>query len=88
MQITAQNLEKKITDAGNLILARIMADGKPHKHQLRRTETITYGTPIVYNTAEEVMSDVDAMNTDVGALVHYHPNRPSQRYVVKYGEIL
>lgn len=88
MQITAKNLEQKITDNGNIILLRTMADGKPHRHQLRKTETISYSTPIVYNTAEEVMSDVDAMNTDVGALVHLYPNRPSQRYTVKFGEIL
>lgn len=88
MQITAKNLEQKITDNGNIILLRTMADGKPHKHQLRRTETIAYSAPIVYNTAEDVMSDVDAMNTGVGALVHLYPNRPSQRFVVKYGEIL
>lgn len=88
MQITAKNLEQKITDNGNIILLRTMADGKPHRHQLRKTETISYSTPIVYNTAEEVMSDVDAMNTGVGALVHLYPNRPSQRFVVKYGEIL
>lgn len=88
MQITAKNLEQKITDNGNIILLRTMADGKPHKHQLRKTETISYSTPLVYNTAEEVMSDVDAMNTDVGALVHLYPNRPTQRYTVKFGEIL
>lgn len=88
MQVTAKNLEQMIKDNGNMILLRIMADGKPHRHQLRRPETIAYSTPLVYNTAEEVMSDVDDMSTDVGALVHYHPYRPTQRYVVKYGEIL
>ena len=88
MQITAKNLEQKITDNGNIILLRTMADGKPHKHQLRKTETIAYSTPLVYNTAEEVMSDVDAMMTNVGALVHMYPNRPTQRYTVKFGEIL
>lgn len=88
MQITAKNLEQRITDNGNIILLRTMADGKPHKHQLRKTETISYSTPLVYNTADEVMSDVDAMNTDVGALVYLYPHRPTQRFVVKYGEIL
>lgn len=88
MQITAQNLEQMVKDNGNMILLRIMEDGKPHKHQLRRPEIISYYTPVVYDTAEEVMSDVDAMGTDVGALVHLDPYRLNQRYVVRYGEIL
>ena len=58
MQLTAKNLDKRLDDAGLLILARIMADGRPHTHKLRRTETVEYAPAVTYNTAEEVMSHV------------------------------
>ena len=88
MQLTAKNLDKRLDDAGLLLLARVMADGTPHTHKLRRTETVTYAPPVTYNTAEEVMSHVTDMANDVVALIHKHPNRPTMRYTVKYGEVL
>ena len=88
MQITATNLDTVLHDAGNLILARVMADGKPHKHQLRKTETVAYGAPLIYNTAEEVMCDVTDLPENTAAVIHHFPNRPTQQYKVKYGEIL
>ena len=88
MQLTAKNLDKRLDDAGLLVLARIMADGTPHTHKLRRTETVSYAPAVTYNTAEEVMSHVTDMTDDVVALIHKHPHRPTQKYVVKYGEVL
>lgn len=88
MQLTAKNLDKRLDDAGLLILARVMADGTPHTHRLRRTETVEYAPAVTYNTAEEVMSHVTDMMDNVVALIHKFPNRPAQRYTVKYGEVL
>ena len=88
MKITADNLDKVLHDAGNLILARIMADGTPHTHKLRRTETVEYTPAVTYNTAEDVMSHVTDMMDGVVALIHKFPNRPTQRYTIKFGEVL
>lgn len=88
MQLTAKNLDKTLDDAGLLILARTMADGTPHTHKLRRTETVAYAPAVTYNTAEDVMSHVTDMTDGVVALIHKFPNRPAQRYTVKYGEVL
>ena len=88
MQLTAKNLDKTLDDAGLLILARTMADGTPHTHKLRRTEIVAYAPAVTYNTAEDVMSHVTDMTDGVVALIHKFPNRPAQRYTVKYGEVL
>lgn len=88
MQLTAKNLDKRLEDDGLLILARIMADGTPHTHKLRRTETVAYAPAVTYNTAEDVMSHVTDMTDGVVALIHKFPNRPAQKYVVRYGEVL
>lgn len=88
MQLTTKNLDKTLDDAGLLILARTMADGTPHTHKLRRTETVAYAPAVTYNTAEDVMSHVTDMTDGVVALIHKFPNRPAQRYTVKYGEVL
>lgn len=88
MQITADNLNKVITDGGHLLLVRPMADGNPHKHQLRKTETVEYSTPLTYNTVEDIMSDVDVMRKDTVALIRHFPNRPTQKYTIKFGEVL
>lgn len=88
MQITAQNLIQRITENGNLLLARIMNDNAPHKYQLRKTETVTYAPALVYNTVEDVMSDVNVMMDDTVALIQYFPNRPTQKYTIKFGEVL
>lgn len=88
MQLTAKNLDKTLENDGLITLARIMADGRPHTHKLRRTETVEYAPAVTYNTAEEVMSHVTDMMDGVVALIHKFPNRPTMRYSVKYGEVL
>ena len=88
MQITAKNLDKVITDGGQLLLVRPMFDGTPHKHQLNKRDTVEYAPALTYNTVEDIMSDVNVMRKDTVALIRHFPNRPAQRYTIKFGEVL
>lgn len=88
MKITAENLNQKLDEAGNLLLVKVQQDGNPHKYQIPKTDTVTYAPPLVYNTAEEVMSEVNLNPESLVTLIHFHPNRPTQKYIVKFGEVL
>lgn len=88
MQLTAKNLDEILEDSANIILARPMSDGTPGTYRLQPTETVAYAPAVTYSTAEEVMSHVTDMLDNSVALIRKYPNRQTQRYVVRYGEVL
>lgn len=88
MEITAKNLDEVLEDSANIILVRPVPDGTPMTYRLQPTETVSYAPAVTYSTAEEVMSHVTDMLDDSVALIRKHPHRPTQKYVVKYGEVM
>ena len=88
MQITAKNLDTVLDNSAHIILVRPSPDGTPMTYRLQHTETVGYAPAVTYSTAEEVMSHVTDMMDNVVALIHKHPHRPTQKYVVRYGEVL
>lgn len=88
MQLTAKNLDEVLEDAAHIILVRPVPDGTPMTYRLQPTETVSYAPAVTYSTAEEVMSHVSDMLDDSVALIRKYPNRQTQRYVVRYGEVL
>ena len=88
MQLTAKNLDEVLEDSANIVLVRPTSDGTPRIYRLQHTETVGYAPAITYSTAEEVMSHVTDMLDSSVALIRKYPNRQTQRYVVRYGEVL
>lgn len=88
MQLTAQNIDKVLENAGLLIVARQGADGNTHLGHIRRGEIVDYGTTVTYNDPESLVTDLDLMLDTDAAVIHKFPNRQSAQYVVKYGEVL
>lgn len=88
MEITAKNLDEVLEDSANIILVRPVPDGTPMTYRLQPTETVGYTPAVTYNTAEEVISHVTDMLDNSVALIRKYPNRQTQRYVVRYGEVL
>lgn len=88
MEITAKNLDEVLEDSANIILVRPTSDGTPGTYRLQHTETVGYAPAITYSTADDVMSHVTDMLDNSVALIRKYPNRQTQRYVVRYGEVL
>lgn len=88
MEITAKNLDEVLDDAAHMILVRPASDGTPMTYRLQHTETVGYAPAVTYSTAEEVMSHVTDMLDNSVALIRKYPNRQTQRYTVRYGEVL
>ena len=88
MEITAKNLDEVLEDSAHMILVRPTSDGTPMTYRLQPTETVGYAPAVTYSTAEEVMSHVTDMPDNSVALIRKYPNRQTQRYTVRYGEVL
>lgn len=88
MEITAKNLDEVLEDAAHIILVRPVPDGTPMTYRLQPTETVSYAPAVTYSTADDVMSHVTDMLDNSVALIRKYPNRQTQRYVVRYGEVL
>ena len=88
MQVTDKNLDEVLEDSANIILVRPTSGGTPGTYRLQHTETVAYAPAVTYNTAEEVMSHVADILDNSVALIRKYPNRQTQRYVVRYGEVL
>lgn len=88
MQLTTENIDTALEDAGLLIVARPGDDGNVHLGKLHPHETVTYTVPCTYNDTDTLVFNLGSLERGEVAVVRKFPNRQTAQYLVKFGEIL
>lgn len=92
MKLTSDNIDTVLYDNGYLIVARHGADGNVHQGKIHPHETVVYNNTVTYSDVASLVQNLEAMQDGqeetIAAVVRKFPHRPTQQFVVKYGEVL